>query len=119
LKTQAELARAALATKEAAATQAGGPPAEPKRRRRKPSILPQDQEHGPALPARGPPIFPGRAEQDIPLSREEVAAYLRCSLPTLELWARNGEGPRVCRVGRSVRYRLSDVRAYVDQRAEP
>jgi excisionase family DNA binding protein len=53
-------------------------------------------------------------DRDVLLSREEVCAYLRCSLPTLELWARNGEGPVVVRVGRSVRYRLSDVRAFID-----
>ena len=49
-----------------------------------------------------PGLFPGQTEQDILLSREEVAAYLKCSLPTLELWPRNGEGPRVVRVGRAL-----------------
>ena len=63
----------------------------------------------------GPPsLFPGQDDRDVLLSREEVAAYLKCSLPTLELWARNGEGPRVVRVGRSIRYRLADVRAFVE-----
>ena len=60
-----------------------------------------------------PQLFPGQTELDVLLSREEVAAYLRCSLPTLELWARNGEGPKVVRVGRGIRYRLSDLRAFV------
>jgi excisionase family DNA binding protein len=58
-------------------------------------------------------LFPGQDERDVLLSREEVAAYLRCSLPTLELWARRGEGPKMVRVGRGCRYRLSDVRAFV------
>jgi excisionase family DNA binding protein len=62
----------------------------------------------------GPLLFPGQDDRDILLSREEVAAYLKCSLPTLELWARNGEGPRVVRVGRAIRYRLADVRAFVE-----
>jgi excisionase family DNA binding protein len=61
-----------------------------------------------------PGLFPGQTEQDVLLSREEVAAYLRVSLPTLELWARNGEGPKMVRVGRGCRYRLSDVRAFVE-----
>jgi excisionase family DNA binding protein len=67
-----------------------------------------------ALDTRRPELFPGQDDRDVLLSREEVCAYLRCSLPTLELWARNGEGPVVVRVGRSVRYRLSDVRAFID-----
>jgi excisionase family DNA binding protein len=62
----------------------------------------------------GPPLFAGQDDRDVLLSREEVAAYLKCSLPTLELWARNGEGPRVVRVGRGVRYRLSDVRTFIE-----
>jgi excisionase family DNA binding protein len=61
-----------------------------------------------------PRLFPGQTEQDILLSRAEAAVYLRVSLPTLELWARNGEGPRVVRVGRGVRYRLADVRAFIE-----
>jgi excisionase family DNA binding protein len=58
-------------------------------------------------------LFPGQDQRDVLLSCEEVAAYLRCSLPTLELWRRNGTGPRAVRVGRAVRYRLSDIRAFV------
>jgi excisionase family DNA binding protein len=66
----------------------------------------------------GPPsLFPGQDDRDVLLSREEAAAYLRVSLPTLELWARNGEGPRVVRVGRAIRYRLADVRALVEEGA--
>ena len=61
-----------------------------------------------------PELFPGQDDRDVLLSREEVAAYLRCSLPTLELWAKNGEGPRVVRCGRAIRYRLADVRAFVE-----
>ena len=59
-------------------------------------------------------LFPGQTEHDVLLIREEVAAYLRCSLPTLELWQRNGVGPKFVRVGRGIRYRLSDLRAFVE-----
>jgi excisionase family DNA binding protein len=72
---------------------------------------------GAALDTSRPGVFPGQSDQDVLLTREETAAYLRCSLPTLEVWARNGEGPRVVRVGRSVRYRLSDLRAFVERDA--
>ncbi len=30
--------------------------------------------------------FPGHDDRDILLSRAEVAVYLKCSMPTLELW---------------------------------
>jgi predicted DNA-binding transcriptional regulator AlpA len=65
----------------------------------------------------GPPSFPGQDERDVLLNREETAVYLRVSIPTLELWSRNGEGPKVTRIKRSVRYRLSDLRAYVEEQA--
>jgi excisionase family DNA binding protein len=71
-------------------------------------------QHERAPETRRPELFPGQDDRDVLLSREEVCAYLRCSVPTLELWQRNGEGPVVVRVGRAVRYRLSDVRAFVE-----
>jgi hypothetical protein len=61
-----------------------------------------------------PGLFPGQDDRDILLSREETAGYLKVSTQTLELWQRNGEGPRVVRVGRGVRYRLADLRAFVE-----
>ena len=67
-----------------------------------------------AADARRPELFPGQDDRDVLLNREEVAVYLKCSLPTLELWARSGEGPVVVRVGRAIRYRLADVRAFVE-----
>jgi excisionase family DNA binding protein len=66
-----------------------------------------------------PEIFPGQDDRDVLLSREEACAYLRVSTPTLELWARNGEGPKVTRLGRNVRYRLSDLRAFVEGGGRP
>jgi excisionase family DNA binding protein len=72
------------------------------------------QANAGARPGGSPPPFPGQDDRDVLLSREETAAYLRVSLPTLELWARNGEGPPARRVGRSVRYRLADLRSFVE-----
>jgi hypothetical protein len=59
-------------------------------------------------------LFPGQDDRDVLLNSEEVAAYLRCSLPTLELWRRVGTGPRWFHVGHAVRYRLSDIRMFVE-----
>jgi excisionase family DNA binding protein len=61
-------------------------------------------------PGIGP--FPGQEPRDTLLRREEAAEYLRVSLPTMELWARTGAGPRVTRIGRQVRYRLDDLRTF-------
>jgi excisionase family DNA binding protein len=71
-------------------------------------------QHERAPDTRRPELFPGQDDRDVLLSREETCAYLRVSLPTLELWARNGEGPTVVRVGRGCRYRLADLRAFVE-----
>jgi excisionase family DNA binding protein len=43
------------------------------------------------------------------LSRQELADRLRLPVKTLAQWASKGTGPRYARMGRHVRYRLSDV----------
>jgi excisionase family DNA binding protein len=59
--------------------------------------------------------FLGQDDRDVLLTRAEAAAYLRRSVPTLETWAREGTGPPITRLGsRSIRYRLSDLRAWID-----
>lgn len=55
-------------------------------------------------------------------TRSEAAAYMRLSPQTLATWASRGVGPTFLRVGRAVRYRLSDLNVYLDDRvvtAEP
>jgi hypothetical protein len=47
------------------------------------------------------------------LTRREVAAYLRCSIPTLERWAGTGEGPPFTIVAKKALYPLNDVRRFV------
>ena len=47
------------------------------------------------------------------LSEKEVAAYLKLSVKTLQLWRYQGKGPAYCKVGRCVRYRPEDVAAFV------
>ena len=49
--------------------------------------------------------------EDILLTRVEAAMYLRVAVPTLQRWDRLGIGPTALRVGRTIRYRLSDVRS--------
>ena len=56
------------------------------------------------------------AEQDRLLKQAEVKALLQVSDITLQLWRRDGRGPRYCKLGRCVRYWLSDVLAYIDSR---
>lgn len=43
------------------------------------------------------------------LTRQEVADRLRVPVKTLAEWASKGTGPRYAKIGRHVRYRLSDV----------
>lgn len=46
------------------------------------------------------------------LTRQEAAAYLRCSVPTMERWARLGTGPKFRLVGRRALYTLPDLREF-------
>lgn len=51
------------------------------------------------------------------LTAEEVAARLGMAPKTIYNWHSKGEGPRSTRVGtRSIRWRLEDVEAYLDER---
>lgn len=50
------------------------------------------------------------------LRQEEVKELLQVSDATLEIWRQKGLGPRFCKVGKSVRYRLVDLLAYIDSR---
>jgi hypothetical protein len=50
------------------------------------------------------------ADQDTLFTRAEAAAYLRRSVPTLERWAKTGEGPRFRMVGGRALYPLAELR---------
>jgi excisionase family DNA binding protein len=52
------------------------------------------------------------------LSPEELAAYLGVPLATVYRWRSRREGPLGMRVGRHVRYRLSDVERWLEERLE-
>lgn len=46
----------------------------------------------------------------------EAAKYLSIQPSTLEQWRWNGKGPLFIKIGRSCRYRLTDLDAFLDAR---
>ena len=50
------------------------------------------------------------------LNTREAAAYCRLGKPTLERFRISGEGPRYCKLGGAVRYRLADLDAWLESR---
>lgn len=57
------------------------------------------------------------APADRLLSTEALAEYLGVPIKTVYTWNSEGSGPRRIRVGKHVRYRRSDVDAWLDARA--
>jgi predicted DNA-binding transcriptional regulator AlpA len=52
---------------------------------------------------------------DVLLREEEAASFLDLSQRTLQAWRVRGCGPKFHKLGRSVRYRLEDVHAFVNE----
>ncbi len=52
-------------------------------------------------------------QSEVLLTRIEAAAFLRLKTQTLAAWATRGTGPRICKMGRKVLYRLEDLQAYI------
>lgn len=50
------------------------------------------------------------------LSREQAAAYLCVSVPTLARWASQKSGPRYYRLGRNARYVQEDLDTFAESR---
>lgn len=48
------------------------------------------------------------------LKTEEAAKFLNVKPATLEQWRWNGRGPKFCKIGRSCRYRMSDLESFLD-----
>lgn len=58
-------------------------------------------------------------DQDQLLTVDETAALLKISVEQLKEWRMRGEGPKILRLGhRTVRYRRSDIRAWMDEQAQ-
>ena len=53
------------------------------------------------------------------LTITETAELLRTPVATLRWWRHTGKGPRSFKIGRAVRYRLSDLHAWIDQQHGP
>ena len=71
----------------------------------------------PSLPfGQPPPSTQARLERL--LSAQELADYLDVPLKTIYAWRYRGQGPRGFRVGRYVRFRLSDVQHWVSGKLE-
>lgn len=54
-------------------------------------------------------------DRDTLLTREQSAEVLNLKPQTLAAWAITGKGPPIVRLGRAVRYRLSDLTKFVEQ----
>ena len=57
-------------------------------------------------------------QQETFLDTRAAANYLNLKPATLEAWRTRGGGPRYVRLGTAIRYRLSDIEAYVEARTE-
>lgn len=54
------------------------------------------------------------------VTEKEVATIGRFSLQTLRNWRHLGKGPAYLKVGRSIRYKIDDVRMFLDgKRIDP
>jgi predicted DNA-binding transcriptional regulator AlpA len=59
-----------------------------------------------------------RWQPDPLLTVDEVAIWIRKPKATLYAWRSRGLGPRGIRLGNSLRYRRSDVEAWLDEHAD-
>jgi excisionase family DNA binding protein len=50
------------------------------------------------------------------LTQREAATLLKLSVRTIERLRVSGVGPRFLRLGRSIRYRLTDIESYISSR---
>jgi excisionase family DNA binding protein len=50
------------------------------------------------------------------LTREQAAQFLNLKKTTLEAWAVRGGGPDFVKMGKAVRYRMSDLETFIESR---
>ena len=58
-------------------------------------------------------------QAEILLTRTEAAAFLRLKPQTLAAWSTRGTGPKVCKLGGKVLYRMEDLQAYINDCTTP
>ncbi|MFI6732086.1 helix-turn-helix transcriptional regulator [Nonomuraea sp. NPDC050451] len=68
-----------------------------------------------ARPARNSRRPTAPSSEDRHLSPEDLAARFNMSLSTIYKWNSEGTGPRFMKIGKHVRYKLEDVRAWEDK----
>lgn len=57
-------------------------------------------------------------DRDSLITREQAADLLGLRPQTLAAWATTGRGPAIVRLGRAVRYRVSELTRYVESQTE-
>lgn len=61
-----------------------------------------------------------RGENDIWLTPDDVARMMRVTRRTVSTWRYRGTGPRCVHITHNcVRYRMSDVRKWIESKAQP
>lgn len=58
------------------------------------------------------------ADLDTILSVSELSALVQVPVPTIYKWRATGRGPRALRVGKHLRFRMSDVDAWLESCAD-
>lgn len=53
------------------------------------------------------------------LTIDEVASYLKLPKSTLYSWHHRGEGPQPFKLGKHLRYRVSDLEAWLESQRPP
>ena len=53
------------------------------------------------------------------LTEVDAADFLRLSMRTLQAWRCRGQGPTFIRAGRAIRYRRSDLIAWIEKNTVP
>lgn len=62
---------------------------------------------------------PATVELDPLLTSDELRLRLKVSIETVRWWRKQGKGPRALKVGRHVRYRESDIEAWLARNTDP
>jgi excisionase family DNA binding protein len=52
------------------------------------------------------------------IDKRQLAEQLSVSVKTIDLWVSRGKGPRPVRIGKLVRFKQSDVEAFIQQLTE-
>ncbi len=65
------------------------------------------------------PIWVGQEKLDRLLSADEVAEHLGVKKQTLYRWRMEGKGPRAIRIGKFLRWKMSEITAFEESMLDP